>query len=52
VAGMRGLGHVYHAIGDVLPDYADGHGQSEVSGWLGGRPGRLQVPGSICRLRA
>jgi len=25
-AGMRGLGHVYHAIGDVLPDYADGHG--------------------------
>jgi len=26
VAGMRGLGHVYHAVGDVLPDYADGHG--------------------------
>jgi hypothetical protein len=25
-AGMRGLGHVYHAIGDVLPDYADGSG--------------------------
>jgi hypothetical protein len=25
-AGMRGLGHVYRAIGDVLPDYADGHG--------------------------
>ena len=22
-AGMRGLGHVYQAIGDVLPDYAD-----------------------------
>ena len=26
VAGMRGLGHVYHAVGDVLPDYQDGHG--------------------------
>jgi len=25
-AGMRGLGHVYHAIGDVLPDYQDGDG--------------------------
>lgn len=25
-AGMRGLGHVYHAVGDVLPDYQDGHG--------------------------
>jgi hypothetical protein len=22
--GMRGLGHTYHAIGDVLPDYRDG----------------------------
>jgi hypothetical protein len=27
VAGMRGLGHVYHAIGDVLPDYGDGDGK-------------------------
>jgi hypothetical protein len=26
-AGMRGLGHVYRAIGEVLPDYADGHGR-------------------------
>src|SRR5207248_3623709 len=26
VAGMRGLGHVYHAVGDVLPDYQYGHG--------------------------
>ncbi len=34
VAGMRGLGHVYHAIGDVLPDYADGHGHpSFPQGW-------------------
>src|ERR1700716_975744 len=34
VAGMRGLGHVYHAIGDVLPDYADGHGNpSFPQGW-------------------
>jgi hypothetical protein len=33
-AGMRGLGHVYHAIGDVLPDYADGHGKPEFpEGW-------------------
>ena len=33
-AGMRGLGHVYHAIGDVLPDYADGHGHPEFpAGW-------------------
>jgi hypothetical protein len=33
-AGMRGLGHVYHAIGDVLPDYADGHGNPEFpEGW-------------------
>jgi hypothetical protein len=30
VAGMRGLGHVYHAIGDVLPDYGDGDGNP---GW-------------------
>ena len=34
VAGMRGLGHVYHAIGDVLPDYQDGHGQPRFpAGW-------------------
>jgi hypothetical protein len=34
VAGMRGLGHVYHAIGDVLPDYQDGHGQPQFpTGW-------------------
>ena len=33
-AGMRGLGHVYHAIGDVLPDYADGHGSPDYPpGW-------------------
>lgn len=33
-AGMRGLGHVYHAIGDVLPDYADGHGHPDFpKGW-------------------
>ena len=25
-AGMRGLGHVYHAVGDMLPDYQDGTG--------------------------
>lgn len=34
VAGMRGLGHVYHAIGDVLPDYQDGHGTPRFpDGW-------------------
>jgi len=34
VAGMRGLGHVYHAIGDVLPDYQDGHGHPRFpAGW-------------------
>ena len=34
VAGMRGLGHVYHAVGDVLPDYADGHGNPKwPPGW-------------------
>ncbi len=34
VAGMRGLGHVYHAVGDMLPDYADGHGNPTFpSGW-------------------
>ena len=33
-AGMRGLGHVYQAIGDVLPDYADGHGNPPFpQGW-------------------
>ena len=33
-AGMRGLGHVYHAIGDVLPDYQDGHGHPDFpKGW-------------------
>jgi hypothetical protein len=33
-AGMRGLGHVYHAIGDALPDYADGHGHPAFpAGW-------------------
>ena len=26
VSGMRGLGHVYHAVGDMLPDYQDGTG--------------------------
>ncbi len=34
VAGMRGLGHVYHAVGDMLPDYADGHGNPTFpAGW-------------------
>jgi hypothetical protein len=34
VAGMRGLGHVYHAVGDMLPDYADGHGDPKwPAGW-------------------
>jgi len=34
VAGMRGLGHVYHAVGDVLPDYQDGHGHPTFpAGW-------------------
>jgi hypothetical protein len=34
VAGMRGMGHVYHAVGDVLPDYQDGHGHPEFPpGW-------------------
>jgi hypothetical protein len=34
VAGMRGLGHVYHAVGDVLPDYQDGHGHPTFpEGW-------------------
>jgi hypothetical protein len=34
VAGMRGLGHVYHAVGDVLPDYQDGHGNPKFpDGW-------------------
>ena len=42
-AGMRGLGHVYHAIGDVLPDYADGHGNPDLAGGLGRRPGRLRL---------
>jgi hypothetical protein len=38
VAGMRGLGHVYHAIGDVLPDYADGDGNPEwPEGWTADR---------------
>jgi hypothetical protein len=33
-AGMRGLGHVYHAMGDVLPDYADGQGYPRFpEGW-------------------
>ncbi|MBV9892835.1 MAG: hypothetical protein JO020_01555 [Chloroflexi bacterium] len=32
VAGMRGLGHVYHAVGDMLPDYADGHGNPTFPG--------------------
>jgi hypothetical protein len=26
-AGMRGLGHTYHAVGDFLPDYGDGNGK-------------------------
>ena len=34
VAGMRGLGHVYQAVGDMLPDYADGHGNPTFpAGW-------------------
>jgi hypothetical protein len=33
--GMRGLGHVYHAVGDFLPDYADGAGNPRFPGWLG-----------------
>jgi hypothetical protein len=33
-SGMRGLGHVYHAVGDMLPDYQDGHGNPEwPEGW-------------------
>jgi hypothetical protein len=33
-AGMRGLGHVYHAIGDMLPDMKDGHGNPRYpEGW-------------------
>jgi hypothetical protein len=33
-AGMRGLGHVYHAIGDMLPDTVDGDGKTEwPAGW-------------------
>jgi hypothetical protein len=33
-AGMRGLGHVYRAVGDMLPDYQDGHGHPPFpSGW-------------------
>lgn len=33
-SGMRGLGHVYHAVGDMLPDYADGSGNPEFpDGW-------------------
>jgi hypothetical protein len=33
-AGMRGLGHVYHAVGDMLPDYQDGHGNPPYpEGW-------------------
>ena len=34
VAGMRGMGHVYHAVGDMLPDYQDGHGHPDFPpGW-------------------
>jgi hypothetical protein len=33
-AGMRGLGHAYHAIGDVLPDYGEGSGNVQwPAGW-------------------
>jgi hypothetical protein len=33
-AGMRGLGHVYHAVGDMLPDYSDGDGSTRwPDGW-------------------
>jgi hypothetical protein len=33
-AGMRGLGHVYHAVGDMLPDWQDGHGNPQFPvGW-------------------
>jgi hypothetical protein len=33
-AGMRGLGHTYHGVGDFLPDYGDGHGKPEFpDGW-------------------
>jgi hypothetical protein len=33
-AGMRGLGHVYRAIGDFLPDYEDGPGNPPwPAGW-------------------
>ncbi len=33
-AGMRGLGHAYRAIGDVLPDYGDGSGDVKwPAGW-------------------
>jgi hypothetical protein len=38
-AGMRGLGHVYHAIGDVLPDYQDGDGDVPFpEGWAADPP--------------
>ena len=43
VAGMRGLGHVYHAIGDVLPDYQDGHGNPSFPARLGGGPAGVQI---------
>jgi hypothetical protein len=33
-AGMRGLGHVFRAVGDVLPTYADGNGNPPFpEGW-------------------
>jgi hypothetical protein len=33
-AGYRGLGHVYHAVGDMLPDYQDGEGNPPYpEGW-------------------
>ncbi|HEY2593377.1 MAG TPA: hypothetical protein VGK33_05720 [Chloroflexota bacterium] len=33
-AGMRGLGHAYRAIGDLLPDYGDGSGNVKwPAGW-------------------
>jgi hypothetical protein len=34
MAGMRGLGHVYYAVGTLLPDFRDGHGHAPFpAGW-------------------
>ena len=42
-AGMRGLGHVYRAVGDLLPVLASRPDDPRLPGRLGGRSRRVQV---------